>query len=150
MTLVGDLDGRLDPGRRLLYGDGPVTASSGGNFINSLSNGSTATLTVVPATPGLSLTKTANPTTFTTVGQVIVYTYVVKNTGNATLTGPFTVTDDKLGSIYLRDRNEPGARRLHHLHAEPHDYGRRYQHRDELADRGRREHQHRRVAARHQ
>ena len=76
-----------------------VTASSGGNFINSLSNGSTATLTVVPATPGLSLTKTANPTTFTTVGQVIVYTYVVKNTGNVPLDGPFTVNDDKLGAF---------------------------------------------------
>ena len=89
----------------------PVTASSGGNYINSLaagalqtSNGSNAapavaTLTVVPAAPGLSLTKTANPTTYTTVGQVIVYTYVLKNTGNVTLTGPFTVTDDKLGTF---------------------------------------------------
>jgi uncharacterized repeat protein (TIGR01451 family) len=57
---------------------------------SSCSNGTTS---------GLSLTKAASPTTFTAVGQVIVYTYVVTNTGTTTLTGPFTVTDDKLGSF---------------------------------------------------
>ena len=52
----------------------------------------------VPA-PGLSLTKTANPTTYTSAGQTIVYTYVLTNIGNVPLTGPFTVTDDKLGTL---------------------------------------------------
>jgi hypothetical protein len=33
------------------------------------------------------------------VGQTIVYTYQVTNTGAVTLTGPFTVTDDKLGAF---------------------------------------------------
>ncbi|HXJ81733.1 MAG TPA: MBG domain-containing protein [Candidatus Methylomirabilis sp.] len=56
----------------------------------------TASLTIV-GDPALSLTKTANPTTYAYAGQTIVYTYVVQNTGVVTITGPFTVTDDKLG-----------------------------------------------------
>ena len=88
-----------------------VTAASAGSYINSLvagalqtSNGSNAaqanaTLIVTGTTAGLSLNKTANSTTYTSVGQVIVYTYVVTNIGNTTLTGPFTLTDDKLGTF---------------------------------------------------
>src|SRR6185295_8552739 len=53
----------------------------------------------VAQTPGLSITKSANTATYTSVGQVIVYTYVIRNIGNVTLTGPFTVTDDKLGVL---------------------------------------------------
>jgi len=92
----------------------PVAAASAGSYINSLvagalqtSNGSNAatadaTLTVLlPGNnaPGLSLNKTADRTTYTSVGQVIVYTYVVRNIGQVNLTDPFTVTDDKLGSF---------------------------------------------------
>ena len=91
-----------------------VTAASAGSFVNSLaagalqtSNGSNAakagaTLTVLlPGNnaPGLALNKTANPTTYTSVGQVIVYTFVLTNIGSVPLTGPFTVADDKLGSF---------------------------------------------------
>jgi len=104
-----------------------VTAAGAGSYINSLvagslqtSNGSNAapaaaTLTaLLPGSnsPGLSLNKTANPTTYTSVGQVIVYTYVVTNIGTTTLTGPFTVTDDKLGSFTCGTETEslePGA-----------------------------------------
>jgi hypothetical protein len=43
----------------------------------------------------LDLTKTASPTTYDHVGQVVGYTYTLANTGNVTLTGPFTVTDDR-------------------------------------------------------
>ncbi len=53
----------------------------------------------VSPNPGASLTKTASPTTYDTAGQVIVYTYVIQNTGDVTLSGPFTITDDKLGSF---------------------------------------------------
>lgn len=51
----------------------------------------------VPAAqaPALSLTKTPAPVTFTALGDVITYTYVAKNVGNTTLSGPFTVKDDK-------------------------------------------------------
>jgi len=57
-----------------------------------------ATVTGVQ-TPALSFTKSASPTIYSYPGQVIVYTYVVKNTGNVTLSGPYTITDDKLGTI---------------------------------------------------
>ena len=54
-----------------------------------------ATVTAVP-NQALTLTKTANPTTYTKVGDVIGYSYGVKNSGNVTLAGPFTVTDNKV------------------------------------------------------
>ena len=64
----------------------------------------TACTAAAPPPPGgdttsLSLSKTADRTTYTAVGDSIVYTYILKNTGNTTLTGPFTVTDDKLGAF---------------------------------------------------
>ena len=107
-----------------------VTAPGAANYLNVLAAGALqtnrgnnaapaiATLVVVPVivqppgnTPGLSLSKTANPATYTSVGQVIVYTYVVKNTGNVTLTGPFTVNDDKLGLLSCGGSGDfaPGA-----------------------------------------
>lgn len=47
----------------------------------------------------LTITKTANPTTYSQLGQTITYTYVVTNTGAATLgPAPFTVTDDRIPS----------------------------------------------------
>jgi hypothetical protein len=51
----------------------------------------------VPAiqTPALTITKTATPTAYDYVGQVIGYSFKVENTGNVTLTAPFTVFDDK-------------------------------------------------------
>src|SRR6185436_11136280 len=46
-------------------------------------------------TRSLSLVKTATPTTYDSVGDVIGYSYLVTNSGNVTLAGPVTVTDDK-------------------------------------------------------
>lgn len=54
----------------------------------------TATNTPVP-NPEIGLTKSANPSVYTTPGQVITYTYAVTNSGDVTLTGPITVADDR-------------------------------------------------------
>jgi hypothetical protein len=97
VTLTGG--GMLQPGGSCTV-TVDVTATVAGDYTNHLGN-ITAILHVLPITPApaLSLTKTANPTTYTCVGQVITYTYVITNTGNVTLTGPFKVTDDKLGKF---------------------------------------------------
>ncbi|WP_344918785.1 beta strand repeat-containing protein [Streptosporangium oxazolinicum] len=47
---------------------------------------STATVTAA-STPSLALLKTASPSTVTAAGQTVTYSYVITNTGNATLTG---------------------------------------------------------------
>jgi uncharacterized repeat protein (TIGR01451 family) len=58
---------------------------------------STADVGAVPR-PGISVVKTAIPSTFDGPGQTITYTYVVTNTGNVTL-DPVSLIDDKLGAI---------------------------------------------------
>jgi parallel beta-helix repeat protein len=64
------------------------------------SNTATVSITVnFVAKPALTLTKSANPTTYSYPGQVIVYSFTAKNTGNVALSGPFTISDDKLGSF---------------------------------------------------
>lgn len=53
-------------------------------------------------TKALSLTITANATSYSQVNQQITYTYTIKNTGNASI-GPaqFTVTDSLIGSTAI-------------------------------------------------
>jgi uncharacterized repeat protein (TIGR01451 family) len=50
-----------------------VTATDTGNYFG--------------ATPSLTVTKSASPATVTAPGQVVIYTFTLKNTGNVTLTG---------------------------------------------------------------
>ena len=47
------------------------------------------------ANAALTLTKSASPATYNAAGQTINYSYVILNSGNVTLDGPFTVSDDK-------------------------------------------------------
>lgn len=49
-----------------------------------------------PASPSLKLTKTPRPNFYTGPGQTIIYTNVFENTGNVSLSGPFTLEDDKV------------------------------------------------------
>jgi uncharacterized repeat protein (TIGR01451 family) len=75
-----------------------ATASTTYNNTPVNSNQAQATVTAVPA-PAISLTKVANPTTYSSVGQTITYTYTIKNTGNVQLPGPFTVSDNKVTTV---------------------------------------------------
>ncbi|KAA9376116.1 DUF11 domain-containing protein [Microbispora cellulosiformans] len=50
------------------------------------SNPSTATV-IAPPTPQVVLQKTANPSTVSSAGQTVTYSYLVTNVGNTTLTG---------------------------------------------------------------
>ncbi len=45
--------------------------------------------------PALTLDKTASPTTYEAVGDVIGYSYLVTNSGNVRLAGPVSIADDK-------------------------------------------------------
>ncbi|MEJ5241413.1 MAG: TadE/TadG family type IV pilus assembly protein [Anaerolineales bacterium] len=47
----------------------------------------------------LSLAKSANPTQYSYVGQVINYTYTLTNTSSTSLTSPYTVSDNKIPSV---------------------------------------------------
>jgi len=49
--------------------------------------------------PALSILKTAGATSFSSVGEVVSYDYLVTNTGNLTLTNAITVSDDKIASV---------------------------------------------------
>ena len=57
-----------------------------------------ASATISKAVSGLSLTVTANPTTYTQAGQIITFNYEIKNNGTVNL-GPaqFTIKDDLIG-----------------------------------------------------
>jgi LysM repeat protein len=109
VTTVGNLDNNLDVNETLTctgnyaitqldLNAGSVTsiatASAGGNY-------SSAVTTTVPLeqTRVLTLSKTADPPSYTSANQTITYNYVITNTGNVTL-GPvqFAITDDKVGT----------------------------------------------------
>src|SRR5207249_3367555 len=71
------------------------TATASGNGATS----APATVTV-PATQTTALSPytTLFRSTYSAIGQTITYTYTITTSGNVTLAGPFSVTDDKLGT----------------------------------------------------
>jgi hypothetical protein len=62
---------------------------------NPLAGSDDATVIAEAQDPSLAIVKTATPTTYSAVGDVISYSYEVTNDGNLTLYDPFTVADDK-------------------------------------------------------
>jgi hypothetical protein len=54
------------------------------------------------------LTKSASPTVYSAVGQIIVYQYSIKNTGSAVICFPIEICDDQLGSQFIRSMIMPG------------------------------------------
>ncbi len=68
------------------------TATASGTNGATVTASSTATVTTAPATPMLSIAKSATPTSVSTVGSTVTYSFVVTNTGNVTITNA-TVAD---------------------------------------------------------
>ena len=59
----------------------------------------TSAIVVADIVPGLGLEKTALTADFSSVGDTVDYEYLVRNTGNVTITDPISVTDDKIASV---------------------------------------------------
>ncbi|NJC95722.1 MAG: hypothetical protein C3F07_03385 [Anaerolineales bacterium] len=106
LNTIGNLDGNLDLNEVLTctatynitqadLDAGKVTNVATATVSGIVSNQVSITVTLSPQTKKLSLTKTANPTVYSQVGQVITYTYTIQNSGTTTL-GPaqFTVKDN--------------------------------------------------------
>ena len=94
----------------MIHGSVTNSAFATGTFneTNVTSNTDTATVTAVQS-PGLLINKSANPTTYSVAGDIVTYTYNITNTGNVNITGPITVTDDKVGTVTATGGNlSPG------------------------------------------
>src|SRR2546428_11030747 len=74
----------------------PTPATASGNGATSPPASATVTARQDKA---ITLAKSASPTTYSSVGAVITYNYTITNSGNVSLAGPFSVSDNKLGTI---------------------------------------------------
>ena len=70
---------------------------SGSCTLNCHGKPHTAALYDAVANP-ITLTVSASPVTYDAAGQAIAFTYVIGNSGAAPISGPFTVSDDHVGS----------------------------------------------------
>ena len=105
VTTIGNLDANLDVGESITCSASYAVTQAdidAGNVVNIASatansitsNQDTVTVNAV-LTPALTLDKTSTAPSFSAVGDIIDYSYLVTNTGNTTLAGPVTVADDK-------------------------------------------------------
>ena len=69
-----------------------ATGTPAGGILTDPTDSATATAI---QTPSLSIDKSTTTTTYAAVGDTLTYSYLVTNTGNVTLSGPFTVSDDQ-------------------------------------------------------
>ncbi|MEO5575625.1 MAG: hypothetical protein ABIR67_07085 [Gaiellaceae bacterium] len=105
VNTIGNLDSFLDPGEAITcsasysitqvnLNSGSVTNIAKASAAGIDSNEDTETVNAVQDRE-LTLDKTATPSSYDSVGDVISYSYLVTNTGNVRLAGPVTVADDK-------------------------------------------------------
>ena len=105
LTTVGNNDSSFDPGETVTctasytvtqddLNAGSVTNTASAHAGGTESNEDSATVDAVQA-PALTLAKQATEAGYDAVGDVLHYTYTVQNTGNVSLAGPVTVSDDK-------------------------------------------------------
>ena len=88
---------------------GPITAVAGSNTNTASVSGTyttpdpdvvvTDTSSATYATTGLNSDKSAAETSFTAVGNVLNYSYLVTNSGAAPHLGPVTITDNKATTV---------------------------------------------------
>jgi len=106
ITSVGNNDANLDPTEEVTC-TGTYKITQADLDAGSVTNNATATVGGVSSNAAtfaanmtqnkaLTLSKAANPTTYNQLGQAITYTYVITNSGNVTLQGTFSVSDDKV------------------------------------------------------
>jgi len=108
VNTVGNLDNSLDPNESITctsdyvitqadLNNGAVTRTATAS-VGGVSSSQITVAFSMTQNRSLSLTVTADPTSYNQLGQSLTYTYVVKNNGNVSL-GPsqFTVTDDRIG-----------------------------------------------------
>ncbi len=69
-----------------------ATGKDPGN--NDVTDSDTKTITLTQ-TPALTIVKSVTETSYANAGDVLHYSYLVTNSGNVTLDGPFSVTDDQ-------------------------------------------------------
>ncbi len=105
IATVGNADANLDPLEEITC-SGTYAITQADLDAGFVTNNATATVggttsnqvsypVNMSPNPALTLSKAANPTSYSQTGQVITYTYVIINSGNAILDGPFSVADDK-------------------------------------------------------
>ncbi len=98
VNTIGNLDGAFDPNETITctfdyivtqadLDKGSVTNISTA-IVNGINSNSVTTTTSKAPPTVLNLTKTANPATYDQLGQIITYTYVIMNSGAATLGPP--------------------------------------------------------------
>jgi len=77
---------------------GAVTNIASASIPGATSEPDSVTVEAVQ-TPDISIVKTALQASFSAPGEVLTYEYMVRNTGNVTLQGNITVSDDRISSV---------------------------------------------------
>jgi gliding motility-associated-like protein/uncharacterized repeat protein (TIGR01451 family) len=84
-----------------------VNAEGEDTIGDPVTDSDSATVTAIQ-NPEITVTKTADPTTYDTVGDVITYTISVENTGNVTVSD-IDIVDDLTGDTWFIASLDPGA-----------------------------------------